>query len=88
MTNSTNWASALQLALKAGWSDEDISERLHELVSVLDTLSEVYTVENFDSYMNDYNSFLGGARPINVVAIGKYEAVIDALAQEKTVAFA
>jgi hypothetical protein len=88
MSNSTNWASALQLALQAGWSDEDISERLHELVAVLDALAEVYTVETFDSYMNGYNSFLEGARPINVVVIGKYEEVLDALAQERAGAFA
>lgn len=88
MTNSTNWASALQLALQAGWSDEEIAERLHELVAVLDALSEIYTAETFESYLNGYNSFLEGARPINVVAIGKYEEVLDAVAQERVGAFA
>lgn len=88
MTNSTNWASALQLALQARWSDEEIAERLHELVTVLDALSELYTAEAFESYLNGYNSLLEGARPINVVAIGKYEEVLAAVAQERAGAFA
>lgn len=88
MTNSTNWASALQLALQAGWSDEEIAEHLHELVAVLDALSEIYTAENFESYLQGYNSHLEGARPINVVAIGKYEEVLNAVAQERAGAFA
>lgn len=88
MTNSTNWAFALQLALKAGWTDEEISERLHELVTVADALAEVHTETVFENYLTSSNSFLNGARAVDVVRLGSYEEVLEAIEGHKAGAYA
>lgn len=88
MTNSTNWASALQLALKSGWSDEEIAERLHELVLVLDTLAEIYLESVYENYLLGSNSFLARARPLDLVRSGSYEEVLEAIEAEKAGAYA
>ena len=88
MTNSTHWSNALQIALSNGWDDQEISERLHELVEILDNLSVLYTSDLFESYLTGTNAHLGGARPVDCARIGDFELVLETIEAQREGAFA
>lgn len=88
MTNSIHWAQALQIAIENGWDDETIANKLHELVEVLDSLAALYRSDVFSSYLTGNNAHLAGARPIDLIALDKYEEVLKAIELEIAGAFA
>lgn len=73
MTNSDYWHLALTMALKAGWSDEDITRHLHELVQAVDLLEEGFYENSFESFFFDGNSDLNGVSPIEALRLEESE---------------
>ncbi len=87
MIDSANWAQALTISLKAGWTDEKVSEQLSDLVEVLDELNELFLPAVSESFLFGNNSALG-ARPIDVLWYGQKEQVLEAVAVQREFSYA
>ena len=80
MNNSTQWPQALRISTASGWSAEEVSAHLHELVEVIDMLAEKIPASSVGAYLTDPHGDLNGENPLALIREGQCDRVLAALA--------